>query len=84
VYLYMHSEAYQGVFVSALKSSLRLPKQPTQPRAELVGLHRVKHRHSHAGCIQKSADGRHGGALVRGDVQELKCEPDLIAFCTLA
>ena len=46
--------------------------------AYLVGLDGVKHRHSHshAGCIQKSADGRDAGALVRGDVHELRCEPD--------
>lgn len=60
------------------ESLLRLLKLLTQPRAELVGLHRVMQRHSHAGCILKSADG----ALVRGAVRELKRKPDRFMYAS--
>lgn len=50
---------------------------PPSLAGDLGGLHRVKHRHSHAGCIQKSAETGETQALwCEAVMQELKCEPD--------
>lgn len=62
-------------FFSALRRAYS--NFPRSLAGDLGGLHRVKHRHSHAGCIQKSAETGETQALwCEAAMQELKCEPD--------